>query len=141
MSYLSPSPRSVYILGDGLLFDEIIAHMLSSNANLRVINRVYIDEGSFLSDLNWYHPDVIFLNETDRFNGKRILALLSQITLTVKLRVIVMSLNNNNIHIYDRPANQKGRGRGVPYTLKEIANWNEMFDLIDGKQLLDVSGR
>ena len=141
MSYSSGLPRSVYILGDGLLFDEIIAHMLISDASLRVIRRVFVDDATFLTDVNWCHPDVIVLNETDLFSCKRMLALLHQISLATDLRVIVMSLNNNSIDIFDQPADQMNKWAGVPYTLMETGGWNEIFDLVGGRQLLEGVGR
>lgn len=124
---LSPT---VYNLGSGLLFDEIIAYMLTSDRRLRVINRVYAGESALLSDVSLCHPDVILLNETDQLSGKHLLALLSQISLTPHLRVIVLSLDSTNVHIFDQRANQLNRQAEIPHTVKKITDWNELFEIV-----------
>jgi|SRR5215216_28870 len=100
MSHLSHWLRRVYILGEGLLFDEIIAHMLASDSNLRLIRRVYMEDAGFLTDVSWLHPEVILLNGIERFTCTRMLALLFQISLATDLRVITISLKNNDINIF-----------------------------------------
>jgi hypothetical protein len=106
--------------------------MLSYDPQMRVINRVYGNEASFLTDLSAYCPDVILLNETHLFSRKRILALLPQVSLSSGLRVIVINLANNNVHIFDHPGNQMNRQDGVQYVLTQPTDWNELFDLIGG---------
>ena len=141
MSHFSPLPRTVYILGDGLLFDEVITHMLSSNAAIRVINRVYGHPVSFLIDVGSYHPDVILLNETAGFNGNGMLSLLAQISLPKDLRVILISLDDNKIQIVDRPADSTKGDRGISHTDMQITNWDEMLRLISRGQLLEFGRR
>jgi hypothetical protein len=135
MSYLSLVPRSVYLLGDGLLFDEIIAHMLTSAANLRVITQAYAGESVLLADIYEYRPDVILLNETDRFGCEEMLELLPRMPLVADLRVIVISLTHESIRIWDQPAGWNNKSTGVSNTLQGVENWNALLDLVDGKQL------
>ncbi|HEU0294843.1 MAG TPA: hypothetical protein VFR47_19025 [Anaerolineales bacterium] len=133
MSYPSSVQRSVYVLGDGLLFDEIIANMLTSEAGLRVIRSVYIDDAAFLTDVSLSRPDVILLSESHLYRCERFLALLSQISLPARLRVLLIKHDNNFIDIFDLPADRTYWGAGVTRTLKRIMGWNELLDLIGGR--------
>ena len=136
MSYLVPWQRSVYLLGDGFLFDEIITHMLTSDSNVRVIRRVYEDQTAFQTDVSWLQPDVIVLIETDRLNCHALLALLSDVSLIADVRVIAMSLKSNLIKIVDQPADPVDSWAGAAYTLKQVVDWNDVFDLVGGRQLV-----
>jgi hypothetical protein len=136
MSYSPPLSRCVYILGDGLLFDEIIAHMLTSITCLRVISRVYDSETVFLTDVDLHQPDVILLNESELFDFEQILASLLKVSLTTDLRVILVGLNDNIINIYDLPACQKNRWSAVPPVRMVITSSNELLDLVGGRQLI-----
>lgn len=135
MLYVSPLPRNVYLLGDGLLFHDIIARMLTSVTNLRVIKRVYDGESAFFADLDGCRPDVVLLTETDRYSCEQILALLSRTPLPVDLRIIVMSMRHKDIQIVDRPAGWNHEYTAPPPTLQEIDDWKELFDLVSGKPL------
>jgi hypothetical protein len=135
MPYSSPLPRCVYILGDGLLFDEIITHMLILNTRLRVISRVYHGEAVFLTEVNLHQPDVILLNQSELFDFDQILALLSTVSLTTDLRVIRLGMNDNMISIYDLPACQKSRWSAVHPVRRVIASSNELLDLVGGRQV------
>jgi hypothetical protein len=135
MAYRSALPRSVYILGDGLLFDDIIAHMLTSVSNLRVIQRVYTDDNLILTDVNEYHPDVILLTETNRFSVEQILVLLLKMPRVTDLRIIVMSVMHNNVQILDRSAVRNNTWADIPHAIQEIDDWNDLFDLVAGRQL------
>ena len=141
MAYMSPLPRSVYILGDGKLFDDIIANMLTSVPNLRVIKRVYASDAAFLTEVNGYRPDVILLTETNQFSIEQMLILLSRMPRTTDLRIIVRSVEHKNVQILDRPAGWKNHWNGVPHTLQGVDNWNELLDLVAGKQLRGVAGQ
>ena len=138
MSYLSPRLRSVYFLGDGLLFDEIITTILASQAEIRVTKRVYVNADVFLTDVSWYQPDVILLNETDRFNYKHVRRLLPELSLIPNLRIIAVSLKSNNVKIFDQTADQTNRWLRMPYTIKRLTDWKELLDLVAGKQLLGM---
>jgi hypothetical protein len=135
MPYSPPLLRSVYILGDGMLFDEIIAHMLTSVANLRVIRQVYKGDALFLTEVSGYCPDVILLTETDRFSTEQMLNLLSRMPVASDLRIIVMSMKHRNIQILDRPARGNHARVGGRNILQNLDNWNEVLDLVTGKQL------
>jgi hypothetical protein len=138
MPNLYPSPRSVYILGDGLLFDDLIAQMLVPADNLRVIKRIYSGEATFVTDVNKWSPNVIFLNESARFNCEKLIALLSRIPLTRDLRIIIISLNHENIRILDQPAGTTAAGSVVLHIIPGIKDRNELLDLVTGKQLSKV---
>ena len=141
MAYESPVPRRVYILGDGLLFDEIIVHMLASATNLRVIKRIYAGESALAAEVKAYQPDVVLLAETDRYNSEQMLGILSQLSLETDLRILVMSMKHGEIRILDRPATGDNRWFGFPYAIQGVENWNELFDLIAGKQVREGTGR
>ena len=128
----------VYLLGDGMLFDDIIANMLTSVSNLRVIKRVYDNESVFVSDVNGHRPDVVLLIETDRYSSERILALLSQVQLSADLRIMVISMEHKNIQILDRPAERVHIRASVSHTLLDIDDWNELLDLVTGKRFCRV---
>ena len=141
MAYESPLPRRIYILGDGLLFDDIIAHMLASVTNLRVIRRVYAGESTVVSEVEASQPDIVLLTETDRYNREQMLGFLSQLSLETDLRIMVMSVEHQDIRILDRPARADHRWSGTPHTIQGVDDWNELFDLIAGKQLREGTGR
>jgi hypothetical protein len=134
MSNSSPLSPCVYILGDGLLFDEIITHMLTLDTRLRVISRIYAGEAVFLTDVNLHQPDVILLNESELFDLEQILTWLSKISLTTDLRVILMGLNDNIISIYDLPACKANRWSAVPPVRMVITSSNELLDLVGGRE-------
>jgi len=138
MLYTSPLPRKVYLLGDGMLFDDILVHMLTSLTNLRVIKRVYDSESAFITDVNGLHPDVILLTETDRYSSEQMLALLSQIPLSTDLRTMVISMEHKNIQILDRPAGWDHIQPGVSHILLGMDDWNELLDLVTGKRFCRV---
>lgn len=129
----SPLPRNVFLLGDGMLFDDIIVQMLTSVTNLRVIKRVYEGEAAFFDDLNGCRPDVILLTETDRFNCEQLMALLSRTSLLVDLRIIVLSIKHNNVQILDRLAGWDNTRASVLHTLPGMDDWNELLDLVIGE--------
>jgi hypothetical protein len=138
MLCISPLPRSVYLLGDGMLFDEIIANMLTSVANLRVIKRVYDGESAFMTDVSGCRPDVILLTETDRYDSEEMLTLLSRMPLSDDLRIIVLSMKHENVQILDRPARWQHHRAGVSHTLLDMDDWDELFDLVTGKRFCTV---
>ncbi len=135
MSHTFPLPRNVYILGDGLLFDEIIAHMLASANDLRVFKRIYRDEFAFLTDVRECNPNVIFLNESARFNCEQLIVMLSQTPLRSNVRIITLSLSHEKIRILDQPAGRVGIRANVLQSIKGIKNRNELLDLVAGRQL------
>jgi hypothetical protein len=134
MLYKNSMTRSVYILGDGLLFDNIIEHMLASLTEIRVIKRNYTGEAALVDDVRGCRPDVVMLSETKRYNSEQILEVLSRMPLPVDLRVIVMSMQHMNIQILDRPAGWTLSRSGVAHTLLEIDEWDELFDLVTGER-------
>jgi hypothetical protein len=136
MAYSTPLSRCVYILGDGLLFDEIITHMLTLDTRLRVISRIYDGEAVFLTDVNLHQPDVILLNESELFDFEQILPSLLKVSLTTELRVILVGLNDNIISIYDLPACKANRRSAVPPVRRVITSSNELLDLVGGRQLI-----
>ncbi len=135
MSHPFPLPRNVYILGDGLLFDEIIAHMLASANDLRVFKRIYRDEFVFLTDVREFNPNVIFLNESAQFNCEQLIVMLSQTPLRSNVRIITLSLSHEKIRILDQPAGQVGARANTLQTINRIKNRNELLDLVAGRQL------
>jgi hypothetical protein len=135
MPYPIQVPRSVYVLGDGLLFDEIIANMLTSDARLRVIRGFYVEDAAFLTLVCLCQPEVILLNESDLLRCERIRTVLPQISPAADLRVIVIRPDNNFVHIFDWGARQANRRTGATLTLKRITGWNEMLDLVGGRRL------
>ena len=135
MTYVAPFPRCVYILGDGLLFDDIIARMLASVANLRVIKQVYAGEAALLTEVNGYCPDVILLTESNRYSIEQILVPLSRMPRSTALRVIVMSMKHENVQVLDRPAGRIHTRAGALHTIQGVDAWSELFDLVTGKQL------
>ena len=141
MAYESPLPRSVYILGDGLLFDDIIAHMLASATRLRVIKRVFASESLFVSEVLGCRPDVVVVAEPGRYSTDKILGLLSQVPYPTELRIIVMSMEHEIIKILDRPAGRNRERAGGPYTIHGLADWNALIDLVSGKQVQAVQVR
>jgi hypothetical protein len=135
MTYQAPFPRCVYILGDGLLFDDIIAHMLASVTNLRVIKQVYAGESALLTEVNEYGPDVILLTESDRYSIGQILASLSRMSLSTDLRVIVMSMKHEIVQVLERPAGQIHTRAAAQHTIQGVGAWSELVELVAGKQL------
>lgn len=136
MPYPASVPRSVYVLGDGMLFDEIIANMLRSDTRLRVIRGPYVEDAAFLTLVCLCQPDLILLNELDLLRCERIRTVLLQISPAADLRVIVIRPDNNFVHIFDWGASQASRRTGATLTFKRITGWDEMLDLIGGRRLV-----
>ena len=134
MSYLSILSRCAYILGDGQLFDELIAHLLTLDADLRVIRRVYESDAEFLDDLSLHQPDVIVLSESRLFEFEQILVLLSGISRTISLRVIRVGMNDNDIALYDLPPRSGYRWTAIPPVHISITNSSELIDLVGGRE-------
>lgn len=121
--------RLVYLRGDGLLFDEILVHMLSLEPGLRVISRVYSNDTAFIDDFHIYQPDIILVNQSELFNLDELLQLLALDLINFKWRVIVIRLEDDNVNILDK-LSTRGNLEKYNKITRVISTWKELVNLV-----------
>lgn len=102
MPHRDLSTQRVLIFGESI-FEEGIARLLASGADLQVSGAKYTDDLAFLDEIAQKLPDVILLNESTPQNTARILKLLFSIPSLAGLRVIIIRLNDNMVDVYEMP--------------------------------------
>ncbi len=103
MEHTLPTQR-VFVVGrSDSVFEEGIAHLLSSRTDWQVFRVTYTDDDSFLEEVAKDRPDVILVNETVLPDAARTLELLTAMPLA-DLRVFVIQPDDNAIDVYARPS-------------------------------------
>jgi hypothetical protein len=97
------SQQHVFLIGEGLMFDEIVAHLLTPEPDLLVSHATYSDNPAFLNVVEGNRPNVILICDSGALNSARMLALVSSHPLTTGLRTIVIRFSNQVVDIYAKP--------------------------------------
>ncbi len=101
--------QRVVIVGEGLLLDDSVEHLLKLHRpDLSVSHVIYCGDLTFLESAV-PTPDVILLVESSDMDTARILKLLSLWPIATKLRIIVIRLRNNVIDVYEEVKLVAGR--------------------------------
>ncbi len=101
--------QRVTIVGQGLLLDDGVEHLLKlQRPNLIVSHVIYSSKLTFLI-YAMPQPDVILIVESSDMDTAHILDLLSSWPFVTKLRIIVIRLRNNIIDVYEEVKLVAGR--------------------------------
>jgi len=101
--------QRVTIVGQGLLLDDGVEHLLKlRRPNLIVSHVIYSSKLTFLI-YAMPQPDVILIVESSDMDTAHILDLLSSWPFVTKLRIIVIRLRNNIIDVYEEVKLVAGR--------------------------------
>ena len=97
------SNRHVFIVGEDVLFDEGIAHLLMTRTEIRISREKYKDDLWLANSVLQNHPDIILLAESDSLGSTRLLDLIFSIPLLEILWVVIVRLENNVVDVYEYP--------------------------------------
>ncbi len=98
----SSLPFDIVVFGDGSLFDEGVSNLLISDAQLNATRILYTDENTLLCLSGFNRPEVVFINEFDRFATNRMVDLIFSNPLYFVRRIIVTHIESNIFDIYKR---------------------------------------
>jgi len=108
------SQEHVFLVGEGLLFDESIVELLTLETNLLVSRAIYSDNLAFLKIIERDRPDAILICDSGALDPAHILALFSSHPLMMGLRAVVARLDNNVIDLYAKPICVAGKLHSRP---------------------------
>mgnify|MGYP003546670194 FL=1 len=106
---LNSTQQSVFIVGDGSLFDSGVTQLVTHGTDLQVSHAVYSDPPTFLDQIQWDQwPETILINESGLVEANHILGLVSaQIVssepVIVGTRIIIVRISVNLIDLYTHP--------------------------------------
>ena len=100
---LKSSPRRIFIVGDGSLFDEGLAKMVRFSTTLLVSHIVFSNEDVLLNLIERKQPDMILLSESGGLDIEQILESITINTLIIGLCIFVVHLGNFKLDAYERP--------------------------------------
>jgi len=106
--------HSVMIVGNGSLFDEGVAEMLTRRTDCVLSRSTYSDDFASLDNIGSDQLDVILVCESGSLKATRIFALVSTRPMVTGPRVVVIRLRNNVIDVYPRPTFVSGKISGKP---------------------------
>ena len=106
--------QRVMILGDGSLFDDGVAKMLTHRTDLLLSRAIYSNDRASLDNINSDEPDVILVCESGSLQAARVFDLVSSHLIVTGLRMVVIRLRNNVIDVYPRPTFIAGKISGKP---------------------------
>ena len=109
--------QRVFIVGEDLLFDEGVTHLLAQRTDLLVSRAKFSDEIVFLNTIEQDLPDVILVCEFGSLDTVRILDLVSSHALVMRLLVVVIRLYNNVIEVYERQMIVAGKMHFKPHRI------------------------
>jgi hypothetical protein len=101
--------QRIFLVGEGLLFDEIVTQLLTFGTDLLVSRAIYSDNLAFLNIIEGNRPDAMLICDSGALDPARILALVSSHPLTTGLRTVVARLDNNVLDVYARPICVEGK--------------------------------
>lgn len=121
--------KQVFIVGDGSLFDEGLARLLTRAASLTVSHVVYSDEIAFLNSIKRHQPEAILLCESGTLDTEQILDAISTDPLLIGLCILVVRLSDPVIDIYKRPTLKAGK---ISYRPRSIIarTSNDLVDIL-----------
>jgi len=130
MCISKPSPRRIFIVGENLLFEESLAHLLTSEAGLQVSNQKYVDDPWLLDTILKDQPDVILLSESNILNSRHLLGSLFSTPLPLAgVQIIIIRLTDSLVDVYEVP---KQIGRKMTYQQYNILNREEFVAIVEG---------
>ena len=95
--------QSIFIVGNGSLFDDGLAKIVRFSTTLRVSHIIYSNEAALLNLIKREQPDMILLTELGVLDIDQILDSISINTLIIGLCIFVVHLGNFTIDAYERP--------------------------------------
>ena len=130
--------RRVFIVGNNLLFEEGMAHLLTLGTGLDVSNIKYINDLAFLDMIGQGQPDVIVLNESTFIDSVHILELFSSIQLLLSLCIIIVRLGNNMVDVYKLPKNQISKGNIHERRQFTVTKRDDLIAIVHGEFTKDL---
>lgn len=95
--------QRISVVGEGSLFDEGVAHLLTHKTDLLVSRAIYSDDLAFLEIIKRDRPDVMLVCESGLLDTVRILILVLSPPIVMRLRIVIVQLASNVIDVYARP--------------------------------------
>lgn len=130
MSTLRQPKQRVLVMGNGSVFDEGTAYRLALNSKLQVIRKKYVDEITFVSDMQFIFPDVFILNEYRPLELEPLSTAIPLVVCSVHLRVVVLRLYSSLIDIYDRTEDQISGAKKFRHQSLDTTKWDELVGLV-----------
>lgn len=109
------SSRRVLLIGDSSLLKEGLASLLMAELNLEVSDITYTDDTAFVEAVLRVRPEVVVLKETPSLNLARFFQLLRDVPFEQALRVIVISVEDKALDVYEKQ-------RVIPTRSKDLVN-------------------
>ena len=106
--------QRVIIVGDGSLFDEGIAKMLTNRTHLLLSRAICSNDFISLDNINSDQLDVILICESDLLEAAHIFDLVLSHPMAKGLRIVVIRLRNNVIDVYPRKTFVAGKISAKP---------------------------
>jgi DNA-binding NarL/FixJ family response regulator len=91
--------RVVVVLSDSLI-GRGVESLLSREMDLSVTSIPFVDNGALISKIEELKPDVVIMDESLIF--RREVEFISLLRCYPKVRILVLSIQDNRINIYDR---------------------------------------
>lgn len=92
--------KRVLVLRSDLLIAQGVENLLLQVNELEVKSTALIDEKSIRKELNVFHPDVLILDDSLLVSEQQ--TWLSLFEKFFSLRVVIIDLRSNQLHIYDK---------------------------------------
>ena len=125
------SNRHVFIVGEDVLFDEGIAHLLTTRTEMRISREKYKDDSWLVNSVLQNHPDIVLLAESDALGSTRLLDLIFSIPLLENLWVVIVRLENNVVNVYEYPK-QINDNKVCRQRQFDITHRDELVDIVQG---------
>ena len=132
---LNSTQQSVFIVGDGSLFDSGVTQLVTHGTDLQVSHAVYSDPPTFLDQIQWDQwPETILINESGLVEANHILGLVSaQIVssepVIVGTRIIIVRISVNLIDVYTHPIFVAGKMFSKPHRIS-IQTGDELLNFV-----------
>ena len=129
---MQPTQKCVTIIGNGSLFDEGIAELLTRGTPFRVSHIVFSQDGAFLNLIKRVQPDAILICESGTLGIEPILDSLSTDPIAIGLLILAIRLSHPVIEVYERPGLKAG---GISHRPRSIVEGtvHDLIHLLHGK--------
>jgi hypothetical protein len=129
---LNITKKRLFIVGEGSVFDEGIAELLTRGSHLMVSHIIYSDDITFLKIIKRDLPDAILLCETDTLEIESLIDSISIDPIAIGLCILAVRLSNPVIEVYEEPILSAGK---ISYKRRSIiANTaNDLIQMVSGK--------
>lgn len=109
MPDLNATHKHVFIVGNGSLFDEGIAELLTRDSHLMVSHIIYPEDGTFLEVIKRGQPDAILICEADTLEVEEIIDSISIDPIAIGLCILAVRLSSPVIEVYEKPILNAGK--------------------------------